>query len=38
MSYKGSNGKQYVVIVAGGQGHLPGKAPAGDSVIAYALP
>ncbi len=38
MTYKGVNGKQYVVIVAGGQGHLPGKAPAGDTVIAYALP
>lgn len=38
MSYTGKNGKQFVVIVAGGQGHLPGKAPAGDTVIAYALP
>jgi quinoprotein glucose dehydrogenase len=38
MSYLGANGKQYIVIVAGGQGHLPGKIPGGDSVIAYALP
>ncbi|HWE48707.1 MAG TPA: pyrroloquinoline quinone-dependent dehydrogenase [Bryobacteraceae bacterium] len=38
ISYTGQNGKQFIVIVAGGQGHLPGKAPAGDSVIAYALP
>ena len=38
MSYQGRDGKQYIVIVAGGQGHLPGKAPAGDTVIAYALP
>ncbi|MGD1091216.1 MAG: pyrroloquinoline quinone-dependent dehydrogenase [Bryobacteraceae bacterium] len=32
------NGKQYVVIVAGGPGHLPGDRPTSDSVIAYALP
>ena len=38
MSFQGRDGKQYIVIVAGGQGHLPGKAPAGDTVIAYALP
>jgi glucose dehydrogenase len=38
MTYKGANGKQYVVIVAGGQGHLPGAGSPGDSVIAYALP
>ena len=38
MTYRGSSGKQYVVIVAGGPGHLPGNGPTSDSVIAYALP
>jgi quinoprotein glucose dehydrogenase len=36
MSYKGSDGRQYVVIVAGGHGSTGTKA--GDAVIAYALP
>ena len=36
MSYLGSDGRQYVVVAAGGHGSLGTKA--GDSVIAYALP
>ena len=38
ITYRGANGKQYVVIVAGGQGHLRGAGQDGDAVIAYALP
>jgi quinoprotein glucose dehydrogenase len=36
MSYQGADGRQYVIVVAGGHGTL-GTAQ-GDSVIAYALP
>jgi quinoprotein glucose dehydrogenase len=36
MSYEGADGRQYVVVVAGGHGTL--KTKAGDDVIAYALP
>ena len=36
MSYQGRDGRQYVVVVAGGHGTL-GTKP-GDDVIAYALP
>ncbi|WP_288252141.1 membrane-bound PQQ-dependent dehydrogenase, glucose/quinate/shikimate family [uncultured Hydrogenophaga sp.] len=36
MSYQGRDGRQYVVVAAGGHGSLGTKA--GDSVIAYALP
>jgi quinoprotein glucose dehydrogenase len=36
MTYEGADGRQYVVVVAGGHGSLGTKA--GDSVIAYALP
>jgi quinoprotein glucose dehydrogenase len=36
MTYLGRNGKQFVVIAAGGHGKLGTKL--GDSVIAYALP
>lgn len=36
MTYQGSDGKQYVVIAAGGHGRL-GTTP-GDYVIAFALP
>jgi glucose dehydrogenase len=36
MTYLGRNGKQFVVIAAGGHGKL-GTTP-GDSVIAYSLP
>jgi quinoprotein glucose dehydrogenase len=36
MSYQGEDGRQYVLVVAGGHGSL-GTRP-GDAVIAYALP
>jgi quinoprotein glucose dehydrogenase len=36
MTYLGKDGRQYVLVVAGGHGSLGTKA--GDSVIAYALP
>jgi quinoprotein glucose dehydrogenase len=36
ITYQGKDGKQYVVVVAGGGGYF-GSAP-GDSVIAFALP
>lgn len=36
MSYQGEDGRQYVLVVAGGHGSL-GTKP-GDAVIAYALP
>jgi len=36
MSYAISDGRQYVVVVAGGHGSLGTEA--GDAVIAYALP
>ncbi len=35
MTYRGKDGKQYVVIAAGGHGSL-GTTP-GDSVVAYRL-
>jgi len=36
MTYTGADGRQFVLVVAGGHGSLGTKA--GDSVIAYALP
>lgn len=36
MSYLGGDGRQYVLVVAGGHGST--KTKSGDSVIAYALP
>jgi quinoprotein glucose dehydrogenase len=36
MTYEAADGRQFVVVVAGGHGSLGTKA--GDSVIAYALP
>ena len=36
MTYQGKDGKQYVVICAGGHGRL--KSALGDSVMAFALP
>ncbi len=36
MSYTGRDGRQYVVVAAGGHGSLGTRA--GDSVVAYALP
>jgi quinoprotein glucose dehydrogenase len=37
MTYRAPDGKQYVVISAGGHG-IPGAGPLGDYVIAFALP
>jgi glucose dehydrogenase len=37
ITYQGHNGKQYVVIVAGGPGHLR-RGPSSDAVVAFALP
>ena len=37
ITYRGANGKQYVVVVATGGG-LIGAELASDSVVAYALP
>ena len=36
MSYRGADGRQYVVIMAGGHGSL--KTKMGDSLMAFALP
>ncbi len=36
MTYRASNGKQYLVIAAGGHG-IPGAAPLGDYLVAFAL-
>jgi quinoprotein glucose dehydrogenase len=36
MTYQGDDGRQYVMVAAGGHGSTGTKA--GDSVIAYALP
>jgi quinoprotein glucose dehydrogenase len=36
MTYLGADGRQYLVVIAGGHGSLGTKA--GDAVIAYALP
>ena len=36
MTYEGADGRQYVVVVAGGHGTLG--TTAGDEIIAYALP
>ena len=39
ITYRGRNGKQYVVIVAGGPGHLrESPIPPSDVVVAFALP
>ena len=37
MTYQAPNGKQYLVISAGGHG-IPGMAPLGDYLVAFALP
>jgi quinoprotein glucose dehydrogenase len=37
MTYRASNGKQYVVVSAGGHG-IPGFAPLGDYLVAFSLP
>lgn len=36
MTYTGADGRQYLLVVAGGHGSTETKA--GDYVIAYALP
>ena len=36
MTYLGADGRQFVLVAAGGHGSLGTKA--GDAVIAYALP
>lgn len=36
ITYQGSDGRQYLVIAAGGHVALPG--PKGDHIVAYALP
>jgi quinoprotein glucose dehydrogenase len=36
MSYQGSDGRQYVVIAAGGHGALMSEP--GDAIVAFALP
>jgi quinoprotein glucose dehydrogenase len=37
MTYRASDGKQYVVVCAGGHG-IPGGAPLCDYVVAFSLP
>lgn len=37
MTFQGPDGKQYVVVSAGGHG-IPGGPPLGDYVVAFALP
>jgi quinoprotein glucose dehydrogenase len=37
MTFMGPNGKQYLVVSAGGHG-IPGGPPLGDYVVAFALP
>ncbi len=37
MTYQGPDGKQYVVVTAGGYG-IPDLSPLGDYVVAFALP
>jgi quinoprotein glucose dehydrogenase len=36
MTYRGADGRQYLLVVAGGHGSLGTRT--GDHVIAYALP
>ena len=37
MTYRGRDGRQFVVVSAGGHG-IEGGAPLGDYVVAFALP
>jgi quinoprotein glucose dehydrogenase len=37
MTYRAANGKQYVVVSAGGHG-IAGGAPLGDYLVAFSLP
>jgi quinoprotein glucose dehydrogenase len=38
ITYQGVDGRQYVVIAAGGGGHIGGNRPVSDSLVAFALP
>jgi quinoprotein glucose dehydrogenase len=38
ITYQGRDGKQYVVIAAGGGGHIGGNRPTSDSLVAFSLP
>ncbi len=38
ITYQGRDGKQYVVVAAGGGGHIGGNRPTSDSLIAFSLP
>jgi quinoprotein glucose dehydrogenase len=38
MTYQGKNGKQYVAIVAGGNGTLDDATPGVESLVVFALP
>jgi quinoprotein glucose dehydrogenase len=38
ITYQGADGRQYVVIAAGGGGHIGGNRPVSDSLVAFALP
>ena len=37
MTFRGPDGRQYVVVAAGGHG-IPELAPLGDSLVAFTLP
>ena len=38
MTFLGPNGKQYLVICAGGHEGAPGGLPLADAVVAFSLP
>jgi quinoprotein glucose dehydrogenase len=38
MTFKGPDGKQYILIAAGGHGVPPPLPPLGDSLVAFRLP
>jgi quinoprotein glucose dehydrogenase len=38
ITYQGMNGKQYVAIVAGGNGTLDDSTPGAESLVVFALP
>jgi glucose dehydrogenase len=38
MTYQGKNGKQYVAIVAGGNGTLDDATPGVEALVVFALP
>jgi quinoprotein glucose dehydrogenase len=37
MTYRGRDGRQFVVIAAGGHG-IPGMGPLGDYLVGFAIP